>query len=1610
MVQLRSWSLKASFLIALFIWQSISALASPLGGPGDPAKPDSLHQPRGHCKAQIRLDTICATQEITISAYIYWTFTGVLQPTVATWSTGQFAHKITVTPPGTWYWDPIGTTCEEYHWETDLTLDLPFFEGPVELSAPTAICPDESYVEINANLNNYSHFETLTWSPPHPGSDFDPYPVSQAGTYGVTVTDPYGCSSSDQVTIVEVPVFNPGITGPVRMCPEGDTAQLAITNPGQYTSFQWDNGEVTTPITVLEPGIYQVTATNSHGCTGSNSFSIQSGAPSPFDISVSSPTLCPGQSDTLMVLGGFSQYLWSNNVSGITNIVNQAGTYTVTVTNTFGCSGTTSVTITPILPPSIEVIAPPLCPGDTAVLSIAGGSFPQYLWSSGQTSSSIQIVQPGIYSVTVSGPGVCSTATSDTVALADLPTAAIDPPDTLNCLISQTQLSASGSSSGPGYSFHWTSPDGHLVSGDSTINPVADAPGTYILSIRNDSTGCVARDTVHLAQDLNPPPADAGNPATLTCTNTSLSIGPNPSPPDPNLLPAWSTQNGQILSGENTWSPQINEPGDYLVIVTNAQTGCTNTALVTIGEDVSAPDAQIAPAALITCQQSTATLDGSGSTSGTSILYLWITSDGLINGPTDLPVSSAGSVGNYQLIVTNTVNGCTDVASVMVSADVNIPVVSALPPDTLTCNLFSTQINAGASSSGPGYQYQWTSPNGNILSGQNTLTPTVDQPGTYFLSLVNTLNNCTATLAVNVWENTQPPVADAGVSQTLSCSTPFTTLDGSSSSSGPNFSYQWSTANGNILSGAQTLNPVINQSGDYQLLVTDQENGCTALSTVQIQQDASVPLAVIQTPPVLNCQVFSASLNAGGSSSGPAFVYTWSTTNGNIVAGSNTLNPSVDAPGVYQLVVTNTANSCTQLASVVVTQDITSPAVDAGNSTLLTCTITSLDLQATLLSSSSQNIDYHWTTSAGQIISGANTSTPLVGAPGTYVVAATDLGNGCTGSDQVIITQDITPPVVALGPPATLTCALNSTTLDATSSSFGNNFQYQWTSSPGGNFVNLQNLQLPVVDAPGVYTLTVTNLSNGCSESAALTVVQDIQPPVAQTNATGGLDCDTPQITLDGGGSSQGPQYLYQWSSLDGQIVSGAGSLSPVVNAPGSYVLTVSNTQNGCTTTDEVIVTEDLQAPLILIAPPPVLTCVLTSTQLIASGNNMGNAPQVSWTTQGGNILAGAGTLQPTVDAPGVYSLLVVNPDNGCQSTISVTLQEDVSAPAAQIQAAPLLTCTVDQVTLQATATAQASIQWLTSDGHFIAGTNGLQPVVDRPGTYLLTVTNPINGCTGSAQVLVAQETNIPTGLDYDMAPPLCNGTPGQVEVSQVIGGVGPFQYSIDGGQTYYSSEIIGGLQPGTYELSIQDANGCELSETIQVPDPPVPAVSLLPELQLALGESLELQALVPSSFPIALIDSVVWTPMSGLTFEGNSIYQLLNPAGAPLQSTQYTVTIYAKEGCTASARTLVRVDRQVDIYAPNVIWPDDPDGNNHRFTLFARDESIAIIRTLQVFDRWGSMVFSNKDMRPNDPEAGWDGSSKGEPANPAVFVWWAKVELIDGREVLISGDVTVVR
>lgn len=1848
--------------ILLFLWLllPLAGFSRVLNGPDDPTHPDSTQAelgPLGHLECIVYSDTNCTDKTLVLEAWIHYTFTDVSLPVTVPWSTGQVAHKIIVTPPGYWYWDATGIGCELVHQLQYITINQSFFNGPIDIMGPPAICPFEE-VELTVNTNGYTEFSDFDWNPDF--DDLTPITISTPGTYTLTVSDAFGCPFTDSYNIPQIPPFMPQIIGPPRICPEVDTATLIVN--GSYTSYEWSNGSTGNSTMTSDPGIYQVTATDSYGCTGVGTFGLQTAGIDPFSISQSSPSICPGQTDTLRVVGGFSHYNWSNGVNQLTNIVDSAGTYIVTVTNVYGCTATSSVTVNAIAPPNIQLVSTPLCPGGSATISVTGGMFPQYLWSNSQNSSSISINSAGTYSVTVSGNGICSTSTSLAVVYAAVPTTVIADPGILDCAIIQDTLDGSGSSSGPNYSFTWATLGGNFPNGSDTLNPVVDAPGTYILSITDLATGCTASDTTLVLQNIAPPGANAGPPASLTCANLSLNIGPIPAPTDSTLLPSWATGNGHIGSGADTWSPNIDLPGTYLLTVTSSTNHCTSTASVTIGQDITAPTAQIAPPDLLTCTQSTVMLSGAGSSSGPNFTYLWTASNnGTLNGPVNGINANAVSAGTYTLQVTNTLNGCTSTASTMVDADINIPVVSALPPNTLTCAVNSVTIDASGSSSGPTYQYNWTTTNGNIQSGDTTLTPVVTLPGLYTLSLINTANSCTATLGVMVQQDIAPPAAVAGPNATLNCTLSSLQLDGSGSatgpqysyawsasnggviqtggntltptvsapgtyvltvtnsvngctssastqvlndnnapdaiialpntltcmdstivvdagqstlgpgyslvwtgpgiigdttsqtitvntpgtyqltivnsangcvdtasvnvpqdiaippvdagndllidcnnpsgmlgnannpggatytlawtttggnivgpadgptitadlagvyqlqitntvngcsntdqvqvnsdfaapaadagqtaeltcvmtsvvlqgsgSTGPGFTYQWTSADGHIVTGGNTLTPTVDQDGTYDLLVTNTVNGCASTGQVIITKSADIPTAIAGQPQTLTCAVTTLVLNGAGSSTGPEFSYAWSTNGPGVITDDDSLAPTINAPGVYTLTVTNTTNNCTEVASVTIPQDIQNPAVDAGADNTLTCAITTLPLQAQIVSSSSNNISYVWgATNGGQILNGGSTASPTISATGTYDVTVTDAVNGCTGTDQLIINNDTTPPNALIGNPATLTCTLVQTTLSTTGSSTGAGFTYDWTTQ-GGHFADLQNPQMPVVDDPGVYNLLITNTSNGCTQTATITVPENVQLPLADAGQTIGLDCDTQTNSLDGTGSSSGAGITYTWSTTNGQIVSGATTPSPVVGDPGLYVLVVTDNNNGCTQTDNVQVTEDVSPPVFSIANPALLTCSTLSVPLNASGTGFGAGPTFTWQAgSGGNIVNGGNTLHATVDAPGNYTLTVLNQDNGCTSTAAVAVTQDITPPAIQVQPALLLTCTVLQFPLQSSASAQTSVLWTTANGHIVSGANTLNPVVDQPGVYSVVATSTVNGCTSTNQIPVQQETNLPTGVAFHLDQPLCNGTPGFLQVQQVNGGVGPFNYSIDGGQHFFAVEEFDDLAPGAYNLVVQDANGCEIEQPVNVIAPLYPQVTTPPQFSIHLGDDQELQAIIPAPFPISQIEQVIWTPADDLTFEGTSIAQLLHPTAKPFRTTEYKVTVVTPEGCIAEARVIIKVDREVDVYAPNVIWPEDPDGDNGTFQLFARDESVASIQKLQIFDRWGTLIFENRNFTPNDLSQGWNGYYRGEVVDPAVFVWYAELTLIDGRQLLLKGDVTVVR
>nr|MBS0036979.1 gliding motility-associated C-terminal domain-containing protein [Saprospiraceae bacterium] len=181
-------------------------------------------------------------------------------------------------------------------------------------------------------------------------------------------------------------------------------------------------------------------------------------------------------------------------------------------------------------------------------------------------------------------------------------------------------------------------------------------------------------------------------------------------------------------------------------------------------------------------------------------------------------------------------------------------------------------------------------------------------------------------------------------------------------------------------------------------------------------------------------------------------------------------------------------------------------------------------------------------------------------------------------------------------------------------------------------------------------------------------------------------------------------------------------------------------------------------------------------------------------------------------------------------------------------------------------------------------------------------------------------------------------------------------------------------------------------------------------ELQVSLGED---QEIVPGdSVLLEIISNVPYDSLSQIDWKG-----LQDPDCAdcpivydrPIVSTTYSVTITDKDGCMASDDMTVTVDQNRNIYVPNAFSPNG-DGINDYFTVYADDRQVKSVRSLQVFSRYGDRVFHRVEFEPNRPELGWDGYFRGELMNPAVFVWMAEVEFVDGKVEVVSGELSLVR
>lgn len=1470
--------------------------------------------------------------------------------------------------------------------------------------------------------------------------------VNEAGTYTLIVTSPgNGCTSAQTITV------NQNFSAPIAVATTSNAitcndAQATVSAAGSQMvntdTFVWSTtgGNFVSGTNTLTPlvdaaGIYTIVITNPGSmCTSQASIVVDAdnvppaanaGLPSTLTCAITSVTI----GDPLAPIAPNLSYNWTAAPGNITAggntsmpTANQPGTYNLVVSNSLnGCTNAASVTIPQNIVPPTVVVAPGgeiNCTAPTILLNGAGsstGPIYNYQWTSasgngigtGDNTLTPTIVASGTYTLVVTNTSTgCTNSGATTVTTnANVPTALAAPQGILTCAFPTIPINSTGSTTGPSIIYQWGTLNGNIVSGNGTPQIIAGAPGQYTLVVSDVANNCTATTTVDVLQNIVAPIAEAGTGSILNCTVPALTLHGDSSSTGPQYGYSWSAiSDGNFVSATNIMNPQINEAGVYQLLVTNVSNGCTSIDQVEIVADDNDPVVALSQPAKLNCIVTQTTINSAGSSIGTNFAYQW-TGPGILSGLT-APNAILNQPGNYTLVITNTDNGCTTEETVPVTQDIQAPTADAGPDVLLNCYFPQLLIGGANNSVGPNYTYKWLDPGG-IIAGGTTLTPTVAGGGLYEIVVTNTDNGCTSVDPMIVNTDFEAPQANGGPTFQLTCTQNVYMLQ-AIAPTGPNYTYAWTTIGGSFISATDILNPTVNGAGEYFLLVTNILNGCTSSPTVQITQAADVPLAVANTAPNLTCAVTQLTLSGAGSNNGVGYNVQWSTATGNIVSGANTLNPMIDAPGTYVISVQNLVNFCVANSMVIVSEDLVPPPIDAGPQQTLTCDVLSLNLAGT--NPAPGLFTYTWNTPDGNIVSGANTLTPLINATGYYELEATSLQNGCTNLVSVDVIANQVNPVSAIAQPDILTCVVKQITLNAGGSSTGD-MDYTW-STAGGNILNQSDPLAIVVNEPASYTLLVKDNVNGCTSSVTITVPEDIQNPTAVAGTDGLLTCAVTSLNLNGIGSSANGNFFYQWTTPNGNILVGPNTLSPVITAGGSYDLTVVNLDNGCTATDQVIVNTDTQNPVVAIASPAVLGCTQPTVLLDGAGSSSGPNFQYEWTTTNGNIVSGGTTKAATVSSAGLYTLDILNNFNGCAASQMVQVSDNTVLPQAEAGPTFTLTCNVEQVTLQGSGSNGSiySYAWMTQGGNILSGANSPSPVVNQPGTYALLVTNTTTGCKQTDNVQIVREMNVPTDFDYFLLKPTCKDNDGIITFGSVQGGFGPYRYSINGGQNYTSSLDFAAITPGTYELFIQDLNGCEFQQPLVVPQVPDPVITTAPVFEIQLGDEQNLNAVLAPGYPLNLVESIVWTPLDGLTFNGTSIPNQLNPTAKPLKTTEYTVTIVSTDGCQATDRVLIRVDNRPHIYIPNAFSPWNEDGDNDVFLIFADGDQIEKVDIFQIFDRWGEMVFTDQNFKPNDPAHGWNGRLKDQLLVPAVFVYYAEIRLIDGRVLLYKGDVTLVR
>jgi gliding motility-associated-like protein len=560
-----------------------------------------------------------------------------------------------------------------------------------------------------------------------------------------------------------------------------------------------------------------------------------------------------------------------------------------------------------------------------------------------------------------------------------------------------------------------------------------------------------------------------------------------------------------------------------------------------------------------------------------------------------------------------------------------------------------------------------------------------------------------------------------------------------------------------------------------------------------------------------------------------------------------------------------------------------------------------------------------------------------------------------------------------------------------------NTSSYTWDFGDGTVSFNQTTPAVHNYLTPGVYKpRLIYKDGNGCTSSAEIpdpVVVDSLRIAIKGIPS---LICDSALIQFAPEVGSLAADKLqklltYKWDFGTGDPADTANVKDPSFRytKPGTYTVRFKViSPYGCVkeTTETVRVLE--KAKGVITAADQ--TCEGGSVQFSGATAVQGSL-QWKWTFGNGGTANSQTVPAQLYTTPGTYHVQLVINNNGCSDTANHTLTVH---PKPSVNLSPRQAILCYGKSVQLSAQGGGTYAWTPSTGldNSSAANPSAAPLTST--TYKVQVTS-VHGCTNtdSVAITVAPRIDVQTSADTYV----CAGNNVQLRAT------GATSYKWIENTAGLSNPLIANpiAAPTTstlYKVVGYDAYNCFTDTAIvKVDVHQRPTVSAGPDVEIPGGVPYQLNATGSAD-----ITTWQWTPADQL-----SCSNCAAPMATPRMQTTYVVQAKTAFGCAATDTVVVKLQcAPENVHIPNIFTPNR-DGKNDVFYILG--SGVNIIRSIKIFNRWGELVFENKDFGITDRSAGWNGMYKGKPVPTGSYIYMAEMECSQGQVITRKGTVTVI-